>query len=99
MQATESPGGLGADATNPDFPEGTASNLCDGGVNATCLAEHEYEFDASSEFDDLPKATTFAYDTKSNTDAEDTNIKELLEDDKKFSPLPADESKYDKLSP
>ena len=98
MQATESPGGLGADVTNPDFPEGTTSNHCDGGVYATCLAEHEHEFDASSEFDDLPKSTTFAYDTESNTDAGDTNIKELLADDKKFSPLPADESMYDRLS-
>ena len=77
MQASESPGGLGADATNPDFPVGTMPGLCIVQDSPTCLTDHKYEFgtppDCESkevpkcEFEALPKATAFKYETDTNT--------------------------------
>merc|ERR1711936_564776 len=42
-KATESPGGLGADATWTDFPQSTALDLCENNATSTRLTGHEYE--------------------------------------------------------
>merc|ERR1712107_589779 len=52
-KASESPGGLGADATWTDFPQSTALDLCENNATSTCLTGHEYE---SPTFEDLPTA-------------------------------------------
>ena len=106
MQASESPGGLGADATNPDFPVGTMPGLCIVQDSPTCLTDHKYEFgttpDCESkevpkcEFEAVPKATAFKYETDTNTAKTDTKMDDAQ---LKLSPLPADDSKYDNLSP
>lgn len=105
MQASESPGGPGENATLDDFPKGTKPNLCakDKTEPWPCLTEHEYAFGDDKcrtkgvpecKFEDVPAATAFNYDTHTKMPFKKTEdeIKKL-----KLKKMPT--TPYPKLSP
>ena len=71
MQASESPGGDGANSTWADFPKNTPIELCETKDTPTCLTGHKYE---TPEFGELPTAETFKYDTNKDIEEKETKL-------------------------
>ena len=100
MQASDSPGGNGENATHPEFPKGTMPELCDKCASAKdqdkckarCLTEHTYE---TQTFDDPTQKAKFNHDTDTAIPADDTKMDV---DAVKLDPLEADTA-YSGLAP